>query len=253
MTEQEKVVAQIKKLADALIRIGDLPLEFNTRARAIAQEAMNNAAADFLIGSVSWREPITPAQFQKILYRESTHKPAPAEKIKEMEKIAMDGRNPEYFERSEETTERDPLTDEVLKEITENGELSISSIQRRFRIGYNRAARIFEQTKEGKAEQTPAENPQGDAQDRPGTTNGLPAYQPPAIEMIPVESGNVESVGHDGDKILRIKFKGSGLTAYDYPGIEPEAFFGLINADSVGKAYRATVAGVKGIKIELPE
>ena len=196
MTEQEKAVAQIKKLADALIRIGDLPLEFNTRARAIAQEAMNNAAADFLIGSVSWSIPITPEQFQKILYRENTHRPASAEKIKAMEAITMNSK---------------------------------------------------------KADQTPTENPQETNQDRPGTTNDLPAYQPPAIEMIPVESSNVESVGHDGDKILRMKFKDSGLTAYDYVGIEPGKFFDLINSDSVGKAYRATVAGVKGIKIELPE
>lgn len=198
MNEQEKAVAQIKTLVDALIRIGDLPLEFNTRARAIAQETINNAVGDFLTGAVSWRDPYTVEQFKKILYRDSTHQPATAEKIKEMEKMIMNSK---------------------------------------------------------KAEQTPAENTQDDAQDRPGSTNGLPAYQPPAIEMIPVESSNVESIGHDGDKVLRIKFKNSGLAAYDYVGIMPEDFFGLVNSDSVGKAYNALVKEreIKGIKIEVPE
>ncbi|CAK0767503.1 hypothetical protein CCP3SC15_360012 [Gammaproteobacteria bacterium] len=199
MSQQEKTVAQLKKLTDALIRIGDLPLEFNTRARAIAQEAINNAVKDFdLPQGVAWWDPMTPEQFHKILYRDKMHRPASAEKIKEMEEMIMNSK---------------------------------------------------------KTEQTPAEKPQGDAQDRPGSTNDLPAYQPPAIEMIPVESSNVESIGHDGDKVLRIKFKNSGLAAYDYVGIMPEDFFGLVNSDSVGKAYNALVKEreIKGIKIEVPE
>lgn len=42
------------------------------------------------------------------------------------------------------TNDLDPLYDEVLKVVTETRRASISSIQRRFRIGYNRAARIIE-------------------------------------------------------------------------------------------------------------
>lgn len=74
-------------------------------------------------------------------------------------------------------------------------------------------------------------------------------YQPPTIEMIPVESSNIESVGHDGKETLRVKFKGSG--SYDYVGIQEDEFFGLVNAPSVGKAYGALTKarGIKGIKL----
>ena len=39
----------------------------------------------------------------------------------------------------------DPMYDEALEFVTNKGTASISLIQRRFRIGYNRAARIIEQ------------------------------------------------------------------------------------------------------------
>ena len=39
----------------------------------------------------------------------------------------------------------DPVYDEALEFVTNKGSASISLIQRRFRIGYNRAARIVEQ------------------------------------------------------------------------------------------------------------
>lgn len=48
-------------------------------------------------------------------------------------------------EQSEEDTESDPLYDEAVAFVTEKGRVSISSVQRQFRIGYNRAARIVEQ------------------------------------------------------------------------------------------------------------
>ena len=41
--------------------------------------------------------------------------------------------------------EYDPVYDEALEFVTSKGSASISLIQRRFRIGYNRAARIIEQ------------------------------------------------------------------------------------------------------------
>ncbi|MCO4320789.1 DNA translocase FtsK [Aliidiomarina quisquiliarum] len=48
-------------------------------------------------------------------------------------------------EQSEEDAESDPLYDEAVAFVTEKGRVSISSVQRQFRIGYNRAARIVEQ------------------------------------------------------------------------------------------------------------
>lgn len=48
-------------------------------------------------------------------------------------------------EQSEEDAESDPLYDEAVAFVTEKGRVSISLVQRQFRIGYNRAARIVEQ------------------------------------------------------------------------------------------------------------
>ena len=48
-------------------------------------------------------------------------------------------------EASDDDGESDPLYDEAVAFVTEAGRVSVSSIQRKFRIGYNRAARIVEQ------------------------------------------------------------------------------------------------------------
>lgn len=82
-------------------------------------------------------------------------------------------------------------------------------------------------------------------------------YTPPQIDMIPVESSNIEAVGHDGAETLRVRFKGSATrpaTDYDYVGIVEDDFIGLVNSESVGRAYQALTKGkgITGIKIEVP-
>jgi S-DNA-T family DNA segregation ATPase FtsK/SpoIIIE len=48
-------------------------------------------------------------------------------------------------EASDDDAESDPLYDEAVAFVTETRRVSVSSVQRKFRIGYNRAARIVEQ------------------------------------------------------------------------------------------------------------
>lgn len=48
-------------------------------------------------------------------------------------------------ETSDDDAESDPLYDEAVAFVTETRRVSVSSVQRKFRIGYNRAARIVEQ------------------------------------------------------------------------------------------------------------
>ena len=45
----------------------------------------------------------------------------------------------------QDNSESDPLYDEAVKLVTESRNASISSVQRRLRVGYNRAARLVEQ------------------------------------------------------------------------------------------------------------
>jgi hypothetical protein len=163
----------ISRLQASLVRIGNLPLEFNTRARAIAQEEIG----DSIPGAFS--SPLSKDQIYKILHRETTHKKA----TKEIGKM------------------------------------------------------------------TTTTTPTATAQNTP------PPYTHPEIEMIKVDSSKIDSVGHDGDNILRVKFKNGGATSYDYVGVKPEDFFGLVNSESIGKAHASLVMdlGVKGIKITVPE
>jgi DNA segregation ATPase FtsK/SpoIIIE, S-DNA-T family len=57
---------------------------------------------------------------------------------------------------SGKTDQRDPLYDEAVRIVLDTGQASISMIQRRLRIGYNRSARMVEQM-ERKGIVTPAD------------------------------------------------------------------------------------------------
>jgi hypothetical protein len=81
--------------------------------------------------------------------------------------------------------------------------------------------------------------------------NESPAYQPPQIDMIPVESSMLEGIGHDGAETLRVWYKKG--SPYDHVGITEEKFFDVVNAASVGKALNAMLkeCGIKGIKLTI--
>mgnify|MGYP000003783136 FL=1 len=49
------------------------------------------------------------------------------------------------MEAAQEAEDTDPLFDEALDFVTDQQQASTSMIQRRFRIGYNRAARILDE------------------------------------------------------------------------------------------------------------
>ena len=55
------------------------------------------------------------------------------------------GIDPKSITNDSEDSESDPLYDEAVKLVTESRNASISSVQRRLRVGYNRAARLVEQ------------------------------------------------------------------------------------------------------------
>jgi S-DNA-T family DNA segregation ATPase FtsK/SpoIIIE len=58
----------------------------------------------------------------------------------------------------EEATELDTLYDEAVDFVTKGKRVSISSVQRKFRIGYNRAARIVEDMENQGVVSTPGHN-----------------------------------------------------------------------------------------------
>ena len=58
---------------------------------------------------------------------------------------SIPGIDPKEVTNRLEDSESDPLYDEAVKLVTESRNASISSVQRRLRIGYNRAARLVEQ------------------------------------------------------------------------------------------------------------
>jgi len=54
--------------------------------------------------------------------------------------------------------EKDPLYEEAVRFVNETGKASISSVQRRFKVGYNRAARMIDQMAENKVVSEPEGN-----------------------------------------------------------------------------------------------
>ena len=53
------------------------------------------------------------------------------------------------------------------------------------------------------------------------------------MEMKPVTSSNIESIGHDGD-VMHVKYK-SGYS-YTHSGVTPEKYKEIIGRASIGKA-----------------
>jgi len=65
--------------------------------------------------------------------------------IEEITRFSEDGGEFSVFTGTTESGEEsDPLYDEAVRFVTESRKASISSVQRRFKVGYNRAARMIE-------------------------------------------------------------------------------------------------------------
>ena len=173
MNYQETIEA-LETAREALTLIGNLPMEFNGRARAIAQASVEAPPG-------GWKDHLSPEQIHKLITWQA---PTKENILSTQTKVAVTPVGPA-------TTTEEPLF--------------------------------------------PA-NP---------TT-----YQPPELEMVPVASSNIASVGHDGKETLRVQFKNSG--AYDYVGITEDQFLALVNSESIGKAYNTLTrgAGIKGIKLQ---
>ena len=70
----------------------------------------------------------------------------PAQYVEEITRFSEDGGDFSVFKgTSEGADELDALYDEAVRFVTESRKASISSVQRRFKVGYNRAARMIEE------------------------------------------------------------------------------------------------------------
>ncbi|WP_268748162.1 DNA translocase FtsK [Methyloterricola oryzae] len=69
----------------------------------------------------------------------------PANYLEEITRFSEDGGDFSVYKGTVESSEEsDPLYDEAVRFVTESRKASISSVQRRFKVGYNRAARMIE-------------------------------------------------------------------------------------------------------------
>ena len=200
-------MTEIERLEAALQLIGNLPMEFNSRARAIAQNSVTPPEG-------GWRDTFTLEQIGKLLRWDGRELRRAQENVMESgrkqiceEEANKQGKNLEGFFGNQQFKDIAP-TSETVKS---RGPVTV------------------------KEEPLFPVNPD--------------SYLPPAIEMIPVESSNIEGFGHDSNETLRVWFKNG--TKYDYIGIEESEFIDLANAPSPGKAYNALTRGkgVKGIKL----
>ncbi len=63
------------------------------------------------------------------------------------------------------------------------------------------------------------------------------------VNMIPVTSSNVESIGYDeSQQVLYVRFLSGGL--YIYKGVNSYEFEGLLNASSVGSYLHRNIKNV---------
>lgn len=77
--------------------------------------------------------------------------------------------------------------------------------------------------------------------------------QPLAINMAPVESSQIASVGYDqATKTLAILFARGG-SLYQYPDVEPEVHAAFIAAESVGKYFGAHLKALSFKKFKAPD
>lgn len=62
------------------------------------------------------------------------------------------------------------------------------------------------------------------------------------MDRQPVTSSMISSVGYDAEsKILEVEFKGGAV--YRYDGVSPETYRALMDAESIGKQFTATIKG----------
>lgn len=62
------------------------------------------------------------------------------------------------------------------------------------------------------------------------------------VTMIPVTSSNIQAIGHIADQLrLFVTFK-SGQT-WEYAGVSADVFNQMLNAESVGKFFSASIRG----------